>query len=499
MGSLIKNTYTKIAALVAITVAIGGSLLINTAHASTGTIYLSPSSQSIQNGSSFTLNLRVNPGTAIDTVSASVGFDASKLSLTGVSCSGSPFTPVQCTSANPVTIASAILGSTVSTDSFVASLTFKALTGSGSSGITVSGDTAYAGNAIGAGTAGTTVSFTTPACPSGYTGTYPNCTAPSSGGGSTSGGGTTGTTTKPKTTTTPPKTTTTTPPATTPVANADGSATVEKQDIQFTKATFAATTKIPAQVYCQYGSDAKALTEATAPDAVGTSHTIAFDATKLAPGQTYYYVVVSKDQKGAVTQSNVQSFTTKGLTITVGVFDKNHKPVKGKTITLHSTPSSAKTDNKGNVIFTNVSAGTHHVIYANGSKSYDAQVAVANNVTTVADVQTAPVQNVSVVYGFAQSSSTALRVAIIVGLLLVVVLVAVVITKRKVKFAAPGGTPLSMQPVVVGGNHQSPNYQSGGTPSSQETSQRLGNIPEPDKPEPGSNISPRDGDNGRGF
>jgi hypothetical protein len=491
MGSIIKNIYTKIAVVTVLILVAGGSLFMHSVSAATGTIYLTPSSQSIQNGSSFTLNLRVNPGTAIDTVSANVGFDAAKLSLTAISCSGSPFTPVQCASGNPAQIASAILGSSTSADSFVASLTFKALVGSGTSSVTVSGDTAYAGNAQGAGTAGTTVTFTTPAtptCPAGTTGTYPNCKTTTTSGG---------TTTPPKTTTTTPPKTTTPTTTTTPVANSTALATVEKQDVQFTKAVFTATTPVPAQVYCQFGTDSKALTGATSLDALGTTHKIDIDESKLLPGTTYYYVIVSKDQKGTVTQSTVQSFTTKGLTITVGIFDKNHKPVTNKTVTLHSTPMTAKTDSKGIATFSNVTVGTHHVIYADNKKSYDQSIAVENNVKTVADIQTAPIQNASVVYGFTQSSSMVVRVVIISLLVLVAAAAAIVIARRKVKFAAPGGTPLSMEPVVVGGNHQTPNFHSGGTPSSQETSERLSNIPDPDQPEPGSNVEPHGGD--RGF
>src|SRR5712691_9790796 len=88
-GSILRNSHTKIAAITAVLLLVGAVINPPKVLASTGTIYLSPPSQSIQNGNSVTLNLRVTPGTAIDTVSASVSYDASKLSLTGVSCPGS--------------------------------------------------------------------------------------------------------------------------------------------------------------------------------------------------------------------------------------------------------------------------------------------------------------------------------------------------------------------------------------------------------------------------
>src|SRR4051812_13190470 len=104
-----KIHLTILSALFALVLVVTSSLMVKNAQAATGLIYLTPASQSILNGSTFTLNLRVNPGTAIDTVSANVSYDSSKLSLQNVSCTGSPLTPVVCSSGNPAQFASAIL------------------------------------------------------------------------------------------------------------------------------------------------------------------------------------------------------------------------------------------------------------------------------------------------------------------------------------------------------------------------------------------------------
>jgi hypothetical protein len=216
----------------------------------------------------------------------------------------------------------------------------------------------------------------------------------------------------------------------------------------------------------------------------------------LTPGQTYYYVVVTKNQQGTVTQSSVQSFTTKGLTVSIGVFDKNHHAIVGKLVTLHSTATTATTNSQGYATFSNVIPGSHSVDYANGSKSYTEPIAVQNDVQTVNGTQIAPVQNVSVVYSalVVKSNAALIRGSLLALLLVVVVVAVMVVTRKKVRFAAPGGAPLTAEPVIVGGPHGAvnPNDPTLGSLTSQQTSDHLQNIPAPNKPEPGSMFVPKE-------
>jgi len=502
MRFLRKNTFKRIAIISSAFLASGSIWALNTVPvaAAANQLYLSPASVTVQKDDSFSVSLRVNPGTAIDTVTASIGFDSSQLTLQGVDCSGSPLTafPSCPTSGNPVSITSYIPGGSVTTDSFIARLTFKAVASSGTGTITLSGDVAAGGNSLGASASNSVVSFTAPAAPTcapGQTGTYPNCVTPPSGSGSGgSTGSSSGGSSKPGS---GGSSSTPTTPTTSPTGS--GTATVSAKDLQFTQATFTTISKDPTQVYIQYGTDKNSLTQRTDLSELGTTHTITINPQSLVPGQTYYYVIVSKTQAGVITQTNVDSFTLNGLTVRIGVFGKNNKPLVGKLVTLHSTPMTATTDAKGYASFAGVIPGTHEVLYTSDGKTYTQQVTVDNNVTTAGAIQTAPVQTIAVVYNLAANKSliTSYR-WVVLGLLLVAVVVAFVLfSQRKLRFAAPGGTPLSTAPIVVGGRSKptqpSPISTGTGGPTASkavETSRRLNSIPSPNKPMPGSTVTP---------
>jgi len=487
--------------LVAVTVIV--SMVGRSAFAATGSIYLTPASPSVLNGDNVTLSLRINPGTTVDGVQATVNFDTSKLQYVTADTSSSAFSVQlqQSQTGGTVTIARGDLSGGIGADSLIETITFKALVGSGSSGVTLTNANAtYQGAYTNPSPANATVTLTSPitpppTCPTGQIGTPPNCTTPTTGGtsGGTSGGGTTP---KPK----PSPTPTPTPPASTGTGTTP---VVEQKDLQFTKAVFNMTTTAPTQIYVQFGLDKNTLDKQTALSELGTTHAVTLDDGNLLPGETYYFVVVSKDQQGHIAQTALQNFTTKGLTVTVGVYDKNHKPLRNKTVTLHSTPMTGKTDDRGFVTFSNVVPGDHHVLYADGKKSYDKPIAVENNVKTAGATQTAPVQNVSVVYDINASNAATAQRVLIGTLLLVVVGVAVFfVARRKSHFIAPGGAPLSMQPVVVGGNPsvstpvmQQPTAQpQASAPSAEGIAQQLSTIPDPSNPTPGSTVAPVDED-----
>ncbi len=492
--------------------AISGLFFVKSALAATGTIYITPASNSVQNGSTLTVSVRVNPGTTIDSVQGTVTYDASKLQFISVDTSGSAFsTELQNSqSSGSVVFARGDFGAGVSADALIEKISFKALVGSGSGTLGLTGANADAGGTFtNPSSTGASVSFTTPpaTCPAGQTGTPPNCTTPtppgggstgggssgggSSGGGSSSGGshsgggsgsggstgggstGTGGNTDKPV-------------------------CKVNNVRAFYTKAEISMSTSKAAQVYIKYGLDPKNLSFNTAPDGTGTSHSAVLDPATLIPGQTYYYVAVSKDASGNTSETTVNKLQTKGLKVTVGVFDVNHKPLRNKTVTLHSTPQTAKTDANGFVTFDNVSPGDHHVVYAAGKKSYDQSVGVVNNVQTTGDSQSAAAQSFSVVYGFAQSS---LSIPVWVWLCVIVLIfggvVALAQTGRlgmalQLRRRQDYGLPLTSQPVVVGGaSRPTDAYRDVGSPPNNPVVQdHLNAIPDPNKPQPGVTIAP---------
>lgn len=497
--------------VLAIGLAVSASIFgLQQAMAATGSIYITPASNSVQNGNTVTVSVRISPGTTVDSVQGTVGFDAGKLQLVSVNTGGSAFsTELQnTTSSGSVVFARGDFGAGVSSDALIESITFKALVSSGSTSITLSGANAdAAGSFTNPSSAGASVSFTappvaTPTCPAGQTGTPPNCVTPTSGGTGTTktGGGTSSGTTK---TTTPTSGSTSTtssggstqaPSPAAPSSSSVPAPTVTAQKVQYTQATLSFVSKTPTKVYVRFGVNGQ-LTTNTPETEFSTTHDVAIDPSLLVPGEQYSYVVVATDQQGNVVQSKVQHFTTKGLNVTVGVFDTNHNPLRGKTVTLHSTPQTVKTDKNGFATFTNVSPGDHHVMYTAGKKTYSQLVTAVNNVQTTGNTQTAPEQNFSVVYDFAQSD---LHIAPWIWIVFIVVVLGVLGKTGRLGFAFHFGRekylePLHTQAVVVQATTSStkPTSVLSNTPSGARVEEHLKAIPTPATPTPGATIAPQ--------
>jgi hypothetical protein len=490
-----KKLSNTILRSVAAAVLLASSLLVGRANAIPGanTVYLTPSSSSVQNGDTVAVSIWVNAATAaaggydgIDGIDTTVNFSSSQFQYVSVDATGSAFGPLlQTNSSSNVRIARALaIGEPYVTGNvFVAKVNLKAVAGSGSAGVTLSATNtthgaAYTGPAL----QNTSVTLTTAAatCPAGQTGTPPNCTTPPSGGGGSTGGGSSGGT-KPLTSTgSTPKPNTVT--STTPAASDPIQASVGDPVVEYTIASLTLTTQVPTQSYIQFGLTKDGLSQQTAADDFATSHTLSIDSSLLSPGETYFYTVVSKDQSGNVTQTAVRSFTTKGLTVTVVVFDKNHKSLAKKKMTLHSSPQTVKTDGNGVATFTNVKPGDHEAIYEAGGKSYSQAITVPNNVKLVGGKQTSAVQNFSVIYsGYEQRA--------LPGLMWVVVLVIVVLAAlgylglRSRKQPIPMTSLLSTSPVTV--STSAPQNHTGNP---------IDSVTGLDKPSPGSTVSPNSHD-----
>ena len=426
------NTYRLLCVFATLALAVTVSLLpIKSALAATGTIYVSPISSSVVHGSNVTVSIRINPGTTIDSVQGTLNFDATKLTLVAVNTASSAFTTElqNTTTGSSVTFARGDFGAGVSGDALVETVTFSAKPYNGSTSLTISGGNADSGGTLtGPTVSGATLLFSAGTCPTGQVGTPPSCTTPPPAATGTGSGSTGPTTTGTGTTTTPPKSspsssggastgTTAKPTAPSPVATqptspvavsttaAPTSTTVAPVKYGYTNAEVQATSSAPTQVYVKFGVDGQ-LDHNTAVSDFATSHTLQIDPALLVPGETYSYVVVSTNKAGAVTQTDTKTFTLKGMNISVAVLDAKRQPIRNQTVTLHSQPYVTKTDSKGFAVFNNVVPGDHHVTYQQAGKTYSAQLAVANNLQTKNNVQSAPLQNVSVVYSAVQSSGS---------------------------------------------------------------------------------------------
>jgi len=491
----------QIFAVTAVIALSSSGIVVQHAFAAANQMYLSPSSASVQKNNNVSVNVRINPGSAINAVDVVVSYDSAKLSYVGTSYAGSPFGSQypSAPSAGRIEFGAVDTGAPVTSDAFIATVTFTARVDSGSAAISLTGS-----NAADAGTnqptnpgaSGATITFTAP---------------PATGGSGGTSGGTTKTTTPPKTSTPAKSTPTSTAAGTATGGTATGGgptvkspaatgtpATVTGSRLQYSSAVLNIVTKTPTTAYIRYGLNGQ-LSTSTPLSGLATTHAISIDPATLQPGTTYSYVVVTTDQQGVASQTAVQTFKTPGLKVVIGVFDANHHPVKGKTVTLHSTPQSVKTDANGFATFTDVAPGDHHVQYTFGDKTYSEAVTVVNNVKTAGSTQTADPQNFSVVYGFVQ---TDLHLSRWIGLSIAILVVALLVVLAQagrlgiaLQFRRDRGVPLTTQPVVVHSELDNRVHSEVAQPSAPapqaSVEQHLNAIPNPSQPLPGSTVAPR--------
>lgn len=507
-----RKTFSTLT-VIAIVLVSGATWLTNIAHAAGGQLYTTVGASTVNPGGTVTVNIRINPGTPTDTVNIVLGYDTSKMMYVGTSYAGSPFDQQfgLSNSGGQVSFADAKLGQPgISSDSFVAAVSFVAATGSagvGTASFSLAGSNAASSGTQTNPTIGTASSVTF-VCASGQTGTPPNCTTPTTTGGGTGTGTTGGTGGTGGTKTTPPPVQSGTSAGTssggtgttsTQAAKPQGTpATVTGQVVQYTRVSITCATKTASTAYIRYGINGN-LTTSSPLSANGSSHTITLDPATLLPGMTYSYVVVSTDASGTVSQTSVQTFKTKGMQVTLTVTDKNHHPLKNKTVTLHSDPLTAKTNAKGEVTFTDVPLGLHHVVYAAGKKTYTQDVTVVNNIQTVADAQSAKPQTFLVAYNFEQSSLNLTWLWF--GIILFVLVATIVLARtghlgfalqlRSHNYTAPISAP-----IVVGSNTVGPQtIDTGSVMNDEQRASMQGHldaIPNPSQPMPGTSLVPEE-------
>lgn len=497
--------------IAAVLLAVSGLFGIQQAFAAVNSLYITPASASVQNGSNVTVSVRYTPpADGADTVDVDLNYDSSKLTYVGTSFAGSPYLmqipSVPDVTSGKVSFTSTVLSTTIMPDSLVANITFTAKVGSGATTMNLAGsNTALAGNPLAPALSAATLTLTSPVvaptCPTGQTGTYPNCKAPSSGGVSTPAPVVT-----PKPTSTPATGSTTHTSAGTaditakPTAQADGPtpAVVTNTNSKYTLATVVFTTKTPTQAYIRFGTGDQLLSTTPVSD-YSTMHSLQLPSSILLPGLKYHYVVVTTDKQGVVSTTSMQDITTKGLKITITAVDKMGKPLKGVEITLHSNPQSAKTDAKGNATFDNVAVGNHSLVYTQGGKTYDQPIIVTNNVDV--NTQTSDAQHFSVAYAVVAASTNVRLIAWISIAVLIVILIAFMAKSGRLGMAVRlrnGGSsdlPMITQPIVVGGSASriSTDAQTGYDDNKVSTvnmNSDLHTIPDPSNPSPGSTVTP---------
>lgn len=147
-----------------------GSFLLFKTFAATGQIYLVTSTASAQVNEEVNVNIRINPGAPIYGVEDVIlTYDSTKLEYVSVDTTGSPFEADlgQTIVSGSIEVNRATFGASIETDSLIAVVKFKALTGSGTTDVRVTGNAAGDGgytNPIGS---SSTITFTSPSVSNG--------------------------------------------------------------------------------------------------------------------------------------------------------------------------------------------------------------------------------------------------------------------------------------------------------------------------------------------
>jgi hypothetical protein len=130
---------------------VGGVAIYKSFAATAAQFYVNPASSTVDIGQTFTVAVRINPGTTVDTVDATLTYDPAVLQFVSADASSSPFaTEVALTGGSgSVHLARAVLApATVTSDALVANLTFTALVSANSTPLTVAGHVAYQGTEV---------------------------------------------------------------------------------------------------------------------------------------------------------------------------------------------------------------------------------------------------------------------------------------------------------------------------------------------------------------
>ncbi|HET9098340.1 MAG TPA: cohesin domain-containing protein [Candidatus Saccharimonadales bacterium] len=412
-------------------VALGTSVFafVPKSHAATGMMYVSPASANIQNGATFGVAIRINPGTNVDTVQASLSYSTSYLQLDSMSLGAFTTCTQQTAGGGSVNLTCAMLGSSTSSDSLIANVTFTALAGSGSTDLSLSGNAAYSGAYTNPGTSGGQVSFYTPAAPApvASSGSSSSGSSKSSYSSYTSAGSASPSApnqSSPTATAAAPASSSTAPPA------IKDKLSVASSKVQFTTASFIVKSAVPAQLTLKYGTLKSDLSSSVQASMDGH---IAFPAKALTPGTKYYYQIIAQAGGATIGETPVSTFQTKGFSLSVVILDSHYSPVAGKVVYLHSTPIKAITNSKGIATFSDVPAGYHHIDYRLGNKTYSEPVYVSNDMSDNGGLQTAQPQTDAVILaGLVQPKNYAAAFMTMTTVLLLCLLAALYLLRKTV-------------------------------------------------------------------
>lgn len=314
MGKMLKQK-TIINLLIGVALIIVPLLNVQSVRAASATLYLSPASSSVTNGSTFTVNVRVNSGTEkVNAAEIHLSYPTSKLDFVRIndtstwgfvfaSSGGSGAVRID-RGANP----------SVSGDSLIASVQFKAKSSSGTATVSIGSNSevisASSGDPVTLSRKSATYSFKAPA----------------------------------------------------PAAQV----TVDKKAPKISKAPSVSkitrnsavvswSTSEPSTSEVVYGLNTSYGLAAASSKKV-TEHSVELSSSILTPGNTYHYMVKSVDSAGNAVSSDDATFATEGYDLDAKVINQKNSAVSGAKITIDG--KSGVTDRSGQVTISDLPLGT---------------------------------------------------------------------------------------------------------------------------------------------
>ena len=136
---------------------------------------------------------------------------------------------------------------------------------------------------------------------------------------------------------------------------------IKVSDISTDSATITWTTDKESDSGVEYGLQEDRYILQAYDKTLTTEHKIVLSG-NLIPGETFHFRVKSKGSVENEAVSNNLTFKLKGYTIRITVLDSNSNPVPNAEVILYSTPLSGVTDQNGEVTFADVSLGSHLVV-----------------------------------------------------------------------------------------------------------------------------------------
>lgn len=198
--------------------------------------------------------------------------------------------------------------------------------------------------------------------------------------------------------------------------------------VSTTSAAISWTTDEKADSTVEYGLNADKYFLSMYDSSLKTEHSLKLEGPALTPGTFFHFRIKSKDASGNEAVSENKTFQLKGYTVSIKVFDQRSKPVQDTEVFLYTEPMKSRTSVKGEAVFTNVAPGRHLVV-----------VKLSNNLdrTGEINVQDSPMTQ-SFLLGIDTGISTTFVIFVTIALtgLLAVIAVLIILFKKKAKSSA---------------------------------------------------------------